>query len=155
MGAFIYPGTDGTAMLRMPAILICFCIFLCILSSGCSTDRGTSPTDIPAPLTTGAPAQGIAPQETVIAEVLELKRFYTPDGGCFYESRVAVKNTGQSIQQSLVLRLNFVRARDGSIIDTRNIPVGPIRAEESKIFGEKERFTGDCATEYQILPYVL
>ncbi|MDI6719997.1 MAG: hypothetical protein QMD46_10345 [Methanomicrobiales archaeon] len=142
-------------MPRLPAILISLGILLCVLSAGCSTDRGIPAPHTSAPTLNGAPPQGIAPKETVMAEVLELKRFYTPGGGCYYESRVEVRNTGESTQQSLVLRLNFVHARDGSVIDTRNIPVGPMKAGESKIFGEKERFAGDCNIDYSIIPYVL
>jgi hypothetical protein len=117
-------------------------------TAGCSSQN---PPESGAGIVTSAsiPQATLLPKSTAIeVDAATPTRLFLVEGGCKYETTVAVLNTGTIDYTNIAIRLDLVEALLGSVSDTNNIQIERIVSGDRKVF--TVQFAGECDQEYRV-----
>jgi hypothetical protein len=80
--------------------------------------------------------------------IVNLTRYYRPEGGCTYGAQVEITNMATDPVTNLAIRFSLRDARSGSVREIKNLALERMDASERKVFTLD--FDGDCSAAYGI-----
>lgn len=99
------------------ALILC-CGILCL--AGCVTNPETPAVTTPQP-TVLSTVVTIIPPPPVNVTIVNLTRYYRPEGGCTYGAQVEITNMATDQVTNLAIRFSLRDARSGSVREIKNL----------------------------------
>jgi hypothetical protein len=78
--------------------------------------------------------------------VVEITRYYRPEGGCTYGAQVEITNKATIPVTNLAIRFSLRDVRSGSVREIKNLALERMDGSERKVFTLD--FDGDCSAGY-------
>jgi hypothetical protein len=127
--------------------LLLVCVMISIFAAaGCTNGEDTTPVVSGTQVVTATPSPSPAP--VFEKNVIGFEKRYTPEGTCYWETRVELVNTGAGAATNVKVLVSLVNEYTGATADSESELFPRFNAGESKSF--VEQLTGECDQQYRV-----
>ncbi|KQC04971.1 MAG: hypothetical protein APR53_09185 [Methanoculleus sp. SDB] len=133
--------------MRMIRGLLLVCIMISMFAAaGCTNGEETTPAATGTPAVTATPSP--SPGPVFEKNIIEFEKRYTPEGTCYWETRIELVNTGTGAATNVKVLVSLVNEDSGATADSESELFTRFNAGESKSF--VKRLNGECDQGYRV-----